>query len=43
MDKPKRVLKKSYEVEYITKMREVDGNKEFRIKWVGYPSSENTW
>ena len=43
MDKKMIVLKKSYEVEKITKMRENEGKKEFRIKWVGFSSKESTW
>ena len=43
MDKKTIVLKKSYEVEKITKMREVEGKRAFRVKWVGYSSRENTW
>lgn len=32
-----------YEVEYITKMKVEEGKRIFRVKWVNYPSSLNTW
>lgn len=32
-----------YEVEAITKMK-IEGEKRFfRVKWVGFPSNQNTW
>ena len=35
--------KSFYEVDYITKAKIENGKKLFRVKWVGYPSSQNTW
>lgn len=35
--------KNYYEVEYITKMKMEDGKRFFRVKWVGFPSNQNTW
>lgn len=32
-----------YEVEEIVGMKLLDGKRMFRIKWVGYPSCQNTW
>ena len=32
-----------YEVEKIIKMKIQKGKNLFLVKWVGYPSSENTW
>lgn len=32
-----------YEIEEIVKDRIVNGKKQYFIKWVGYPSSDNTW
>ena len=32
-----------YDVEAIVKHRIVKGRKQYFIKWLGYPSSENTW
>ncbi|CAI2368196.1 unnamed protein product [Moneuplotes crassus] len=32
-----------YEVEKVLKSRMVDGQEQFYVKWVGYPSTENTW
>ena len=32
-----------YEVQNILKTKVENGKKLYRIKWVGYPSAQNTW
>jgi hypothetical protein len=32
-----------YEVEKILDERQIRNQKQYLVKWLGYPSSENTW
>lgn len=34
---------KTYKVENITTKKIINGKTFYRIKWVGYPSNQNTW
>ena len=39
----RKVLSKSYEVEEIVARKVVDGKVHYQVKWIGYPSEDNTW